>query len=124
MVASILASSDKVFSSQELLSLYLAVYVVITILGARYFSIDRILITRNHRFYQIECVNINPLNRMIPLLAGLVCWFLIFMGYAKGISIVIVLSILLLVTSFWRYRGLYTLFGKKDNSKIHDTKKT
>lgn len=63
---------------------------------------------------------------MIRLLAGLVCWFLIFMGYVKGISLVIVLilSIPLLVTSFWGYCGLYALIGKMDNSKIDDTKET
>ncbi|MGL4806123.1 MAG: YgaP family membrane protein [Bacteroidales bacterium] len=67
----------------------------------------------------------NPLDRMIRLLAGLVCWLLIFMGYAKGISLVIllVLSIPLLVTSFWGYCGLYALIRKKDNSKIDESKK-
>ena len=126
MVASMLASGDKGFSSHELPALYLAVYVAITVLGAGYFSLDRILITRNHRFNQIECVNIYPLDRMIRLLAGLVCWFLIFMGYVKGISLVIVLilSIPLLVTSFWGYCGLYSLIGKKDNTKIDESKKT
>ena len=124
MVASMLASGDKGFSSHELPALYLAVYVVITILGAGYFSLDRLLITRNHRFNQIECANVNPLDRMIRLLGGLLCWFLIFMGYAKGTGLIIalILSIPLLVTSFWGYCGLYALIGKKSNPVNDDSK--
>lgn len=124
MVASMLASGDKGFSSHELPALYLAVYVVITVLGAGYFSLDRLLITRNHRFNQIECANVNPLDRMIRLLGGLLCWFLIFMGYAKGTGLIIalILSIPLLVTSFWGYCGLYALIGKK-SSRVNDDSK-
>lgn len=124
MVASMLASGDKGFTSHELPALYLAVYVAITVLGAGYFSLDRVLITRNHRFNQIECANINPLDRMLRLSGGLLCWFLIFMGYAKGTGLIIalILSIPLLVTSFWGYCGLYALIGKKSNRVNDDSK--
>lgn len=124
MVASMLVPGDKGFASHELAALYLAVYVAITVLGAGYFSFDRVLITRNHQFKQIECANINPLDRMIRLLAGLLCWFLIFMGYAKGAGLVValILSIPLIVTSFWGYCGLYALIGKKSNSENEDSK--
>lgn len=124
MVASMLTSDDKGFSSHELPALYLAIYVAITVLGAGYFSFDRVLITRNHRFNQIECANINPLDRMIRLLAGLLCWFLIFMGYAKGAGLIaaLILSIPLIATSFWGYCGLYAILFKKGNNANEDSK--
>lgn len=125
MVASMLVPGDKGFASHELAALYLAAYVTITVLGAGYYSLDRILITRNHQFNQIECVNIKPLDRMIRLLAGLLCWFLIFMGYAKGAGLVIalILSIPLIATSFWGFCGLYSILWKKDSFANNNSKK-
>lgn len=124
MVASMLVPGDKGFASHELAALYLAAYVTITVLGAGYYSLDRILITRNHQFNQIECVNIKPLDRMIRLLAGLLCWFLIFMGYAKGAGLVIafILSIPLIATSFWGFCGLYSILWKKKDSTNRSSK--
>lgn len=125
MVASMLVPGDKGFASHELAALYLAAYVTITVLGAGYYSLDRILITRNHQFNQIECVNIKPLDRMIRLLAGLLCWFLIFMGYAKGAGLVIalILSIPLIATSFWGFCGLYSILWKNDSFANNNSKK-
>lgn len=125
MVASMLVHGDKGFSSHELPALYLVVYVAILILGAGYFSLDQILITRNQKFSQQKCVNLTPIDRMIRILPGLLCWFLIFMGYVKGIGLIIVfiLSIPLLTTSFWGYCGLYALIGKKDTCRNNDPEK-
>lgn len=120
-VASMLASGDKGFSSHELPAIYLAIYVAITVLGAGRYSLDWVLLTRKHNFTGKECINMTSADRMIRLLLGLLCWFLIYMNIVTGtwVFVLLIISIPLFVTSFWGYCGLYSVLfkGKQCNTK-------
>lgn len=113
-VASMLASGDKGFSAHELPAIYLAIYVAITVLGAGRYSLDWVLLTRKHNFTGKECINMTPADRMIRLLLGLLCWFLIYMNVVTGtwVFVLLIISIPLFVTSFWGYCGLYSILFK------------
>lgn len=118
-VASMLASGDKGFSAHELPAIYLAIYVAITVLGAGRYSLDWVLLTRNHNFTGKECMNMTPADRMIRLLLGLLCWFLIYMNVVTGtwVFVLLIISIPLFVTSFWGYCGLYSILFKNTTCK-------
>ncbi|MGL4852286.1 MAG: DoxX family protein [Phocaeicola sp.] len=115
-VASMLVAGGDGFSSHELAAIYLVIYVAITVLGAGFYSVDWLLFIRNYHFKQKECVNVTPLDRMIRLLLGLLCWFLIFTNVVTGVWIVVLLllSVPLLASSFWGYCGLYALLFRKN----------
>ena len=119
VVASMLASGGKGFSGHELPALYLAVYVAITVLGAGRYSLDWALLTRKHNFASKECINMTPIDRVIRLLIGLLCWFLIFTGVVTGTwhIVLLIVSIPMFVTSFWGYCGLYPILFKGSKCK-------
>lgn len=120
-VASMLVAGGDGFSSHELAAIYLVIYVAITVLGAGFYSIDWFLFIRNYNFKQKECINVTPLDRMIRLLLGLLCWFLIFSEMVTGgwVIALLLLSVPLFGSSFFGYCGLYAVLFKQGDSKTN-----
>ena len=126
MVATMLVMSGNGFSAHELGAIYLAVYLSITVLGGGFYSLDWLLFTRNFHFTGKYCNNILPLDRMIRLLLGLLCWFLIFADFVTTVWLIVLLLLLsvpLFLTSFWGYCPLYAVFFKGENKVINCSKK-
>ncbi|MGL4293865.1 MAG: DoxX family protein [Bacteroidales bacterium] len=113
LVATFLAYPGEAFAIHELPSLYLAIYVVITVLGGGRYSMDWILFAHKPNTATRYCINLSNFDRVVRLFLSMFCWYFILSGSVHGVMlyVLLILSIPLLLTSFWGYCGLYKLLG-------------
>lgn len=119
MVAAFVAHAGDPFSTKELALMYLAIYIVITVMGGGIYSLDHILFTSKRNAVTHQCTNISGFERVLRMGLGFVCWFFIFTGIVGPIGSIalLIISIPLFVTSFWGFCGIYRLLGKKTCTK-------
>ncbi|MEG0948720.1 MAG: DoxX family membrane protein [Bacteroidales bacterium] len=114
-VAAFLVHSEHLFAQKELALMYLAIYIVVTVVGGGKYSLDWVLFTSKVNKLQKSCQNMSAFDRIIRMYVALVLWYFVLAGIAHGVGAIILLifSIPLLVTSFWGYCGMYNMLGKK-----------
>lgn len=114
-VAAFLVHSEHLFAQKELALMYLAIYIVITVIGGGKYSLDGVLFSYKINPKEKSCQNMSSFDRIIRMYVALVCWYFVLSGIAHGIGaiLLLIISIPLLVTSFWGYCGMYNMLGKK-----------
>ncbi|MEG1585819.1 MAG: DoxX family protein [Bacteroidales bacterium] len=118
-VAAFLVHSETAFAQKELALMYWAIYIVITVIGGGRYSLDGVLFARKQLVKNTCKINMSPFDRIIRLYIAFVLWYFILAGIVHGAVaiILLILSIPLMVTSFWGYCHMYSMVGKKCKQK-------
>lgn len=109
--------TDAPFSTDELHLLYLAIYITVLIGGGGNYSLDWLLFTSKQNPSDNHCRNVSLFDRAMRMGVALFIWYLVLNNLVIGVfaTLLVLISVPLMITSFWGYCYAYQLLGRKKN---------